>query len=331
MKNFIPALALIVLLMDACVPSKQYKALLKKNEACEADMNRLSAENLSYSTKNKELEMQIESMKSDVATMTATVNDKTQSLKALRTDYDLLNESYARMVDENKKNINSKDDETKKALAKLQFTQEELFKRQDELKQLSAELNTKKKSLDDATAELAAREKKVEELQLILSQKDSAATALRKKVTDALIGFNNNGLTIEQRNGKVYVRMEEKLLFASGSTVVDKKALDALKQIANVLEENKDINVMVEGHTDNVPIAGGPIKDNWDLSVLRATSVTKILLSDGKIIPTRIIPSGRSEYLPIAKNDNAVDRSKNRRIEIILTPKIDELLKLLEN
>lgn len=331
MKNYIPVLAILVLLLDACVPSKQYNALLKKNEACEADMSRLSAENLAYNTKNKELELQIESMKNDVAQMTATVNDKTQSLKALRTDYDLLNESYSRMVDENKKNINSKDDETKRALAKLQFTQDELFKRQDELKQLSAELNTKKKSLDDATAELAAREKKVEELQNILSQKDSAATALRKKVTDALIGFNNNGLTIEQRNGKVYVRMEEKLLFASGSTDVDKKALDALKQIASVLDENKEINVMVEGHTDNVPIAGGPIKDNWDLSVLRATSVTKILLADGKITPTRIIPSGRGQYLPIAKNDNAVDRSKNRRIEIILTPKIDELLKLLEN
>lgn len=331
MKKSFPAAVLMIVLINACVPSKQYNDLKKKNEACEADMNRLSAENLAYSTKNKELEMQIENMKRDVAQMTTTVNDKTQSLKALKTDYDLLNESYNRMVDENKKNINSKDDETKKALAKLQFTQEELFKRQDELKQLSAELNAKKKSLDDATNELAEREKKVAELQHILSEKDSAASALRKKVTDALIGFNNNGLTIEQRNGKVYVRMEEKLLFASGSTEVDKKALGALKQIATVLEENKDINVMVEGHTDNVPIAGGPIKDNWDLSVLRATSVTKILLADGKINPTRIIPSGRGQYLPVAKNDNAADKSKNRRIEIILTPKIDELLKLLEN
>lgn len=331
MKKFLPVAVLMIILLNACVPSKQYNDLKKKNEACEADMNRLSAENLAYSTKNKELEMQIENMKRDVAQMTAAVSDKTQSLKALKTDYDLLNESYNRMVDENKKNINSKDDETKKALAKLQFTQEELFKRQDELKQLSAELNAKKKSLDEATAELAEREKKVAELQHILSEKDSAATALRKKVTDALIGFNNNGLTIEQRNGKVYVRMEEKLLFASGSTEVDKKALGALKQIATVLEENKDINVMVEGHTDNVPIAGGPIKDNWDLSVLRATSVTKILLADGKINPTRIIPSGRGQYLPVAKNDNAADKSKNRRIEIILTPKIDELLKLLEN
>lgn len=331
MKKYSIIIVSALFLATACVPSKQYKDLKRKSETCEADMSRLNAENLAYTTKNKELEIEIATMKAEVDRIKKDMADNTQAQKTLRTEYDNLNESYNRMVDENKNAIKSKDDETKKALAKLQFTQDELLKRQDDLKLLSAELNAKKKSLDDATAELEAREKKVAELQRILSQKDSAATALRKKVTDALIGFNNNGLTIEQRNGKVYVSMEEKLLFASGSTDVDKDGVQALKQLAKVLEENKDINVMVEGHTDNVPIAGGPIKDNWDLSVLRATSVTKIILASAKINATRVIPSGRGEYVPVAKNDTPENKRKNRRIEVILTPKLDEILKVLEN
>jgi chemotaxis protein MotB len=331
MKNFLMIAAIVATCLTACVPAKQYNDLKRKNEACEADMSKLSAENLACTTKNKELELQIENLNADINRINKDIADKSQSFTTLQGEYKNLNDSYNRMVDENKRTINSKDDETKKALAKLQFTQDELFKRQDELKQLSAELTAKKKSLDEATAALQAREAKVAELQRILSEKDSAANALRKKVTDALIGFNNNGLTIQQRNGKVYVSMEEKLLFASGSTEVDQKGVQALKQLAKVLEENKDINVMVEGHTDNVPIAGGPIKDNWDLSVLRATSVTKIMLASAKINSTRIIPCGRGEYVPVAKNDTPENKRKNRRIEVILTPKLDKILKVLEN
>ncbi len=331
MKNLLLLLAFTVLCFSACVPAKQYNDLKHKQEACEADMNRLNAENLALTTKSRELELQVEKLTAETDQLQKKIDDKSQVLKSLQDEYKNLNDSYNRMVEENKRTINSKDDETKKALAKLQFTQEELFKRQDELKQLTAELNLKKKSLDDATAALEAREAKVAELQRILNEKDSAANALRKKVTEALVGFNNNGLTIQQRGGKVYVSMEEKLLFASGSTEVDQKGVQALKQLAKVLEENKDINVMVEGHTDNVPIAGGPIKDNWDLSVLRATSVTKIILSGGKINSTRITPCGRGEFTPVAKNDTPENRKKNRRIEVILTPKLDEILKVLEN
>lgn len=176
------------------------------------------------------------------------------------------------------------------------------------------------------------KEKKVDELQKILDRKDSTVNALKATVTDALVGFNNNGLTVEMRNGKVYVSLDESLLFASGSTKIDSKGADAIKKLAKVLEQNTDINVMVEGHTDDVAMRGsGEIKDNWDLSVMRATSVTKLLVSSATIDPKRITASGHGEFLPLVNAKTPEARKKNRRTEIILTPKLDELFKVLEN
>ena len=168
----------------------------------------------------------------------------------------------------------------------------------------------------------------------MLNQKDSAVKALKDAVNKALVGFVNNGLSVEQKNGKVHVSMEEQLLFASGSTVVDKRGEEALKKLAVVLESKKDINIMVEGHTDNVPIQGtlsSGAKDNWDLSVLRATSVVKIITKNAGIDPIRISASGRGPFFPLDPASTADAKKKNRRTEIILTPKLDELLKVLEN
>ena len=156
---------------------------------------------------------------------------------------------------------------------------------------------------------------------------------MKKKVTDALLGFTDKGLTVEQRNGKVYVSLEDRLLFATGSIVADKKGEEALKQLAAVLEKNPDINILVEGHTDDVPITGtisSGAKDNWDLSVLRATSVVKIITKYSSVDPRRLTaaPPGPFSAMDPGKTEEA--RRKNRRTEIILTPKLDELLKVLE-
>jgi chemotaxis protein MotB len=214
----------------------------------------------------------------------------------------------------------------------LNMTKEELLKKQDELKALEAKLNKQKQDLDDLAAQLKQREARVNELETILKQKDQAATDLKKKLSDALLGFENKGLTITQKNGKVYVSMDESLLFASGKTNVESRGVEALKNVAKVLETNPDINVMVEGHTDDVPMKGaGEIKDNWDLSVMRATSVTKILLSSAKIESSRITAAGRGEFFPLDAAKTPEARKKNRRTEIILTPKLDELLKVLGN
>ena len=141
-----------------------------------------------------------------------------------------------------------------------------------------------------------------------------------------------SGLTITQKNGKVYVSMDESLLFASGKTEIEAKGLEALRHVAKVLEQNPDINMMVEGHTDDVPMNGkGEIKDNWDLSVMRATSITKIILNAGNINGNRITAAGRGEFFPIEKGSNSENRKKNRRTELILSPKLDELFKVLES
>jgi len=150
-------------------------------------------------------------------------------------------------------------------------------------------------------------------------------------LVNALSGYADKGLSVEMKNGKVYVMLEERLLFATGSIVVDAKGVDALKDLSKVLEKNPDINILIEGHTDNVPMKGtGDMKDNWDLSVMRATSVVKIITGNSKVSPTRLTAAGRGEFIPLDKSNTVEGRKKNRRIEVILTPKLDEILKVLE-
>ncbi len=185
-------------------------------------------------------------------------------------------------------------------------------------------------ALGTTEQDLAAKNARVAELQRVLAEKEAATNALRKKVADALLGFNASDLQVNIKNGKVYVSLSEQLLFKSGSTKVDPKGQDALVKLANALKGNQDVNILVEGHTDNVPIRGvvNGAKDNWDLSVLRATEITR-LLTTASIDPTQITPSGRGQYLPVVANDTPQDKALNRRTDIILTPKLDELFSIL--
>ncbi len=198
-------------------------------------------------------------------------------------------------------------------------------------KTLGENLNMSKSQIDKLNADLKVREQKLAELQRILDEKERAVKELRSRVSNALLGFNDKDLTVQVRNGKVYVSLAEQLLFNSGSTKVDPKGVDALKKLAQVLKEQKDVNVVVEGHTDDVPIAKGTVgmQDNWDLSVLRATEITRILTNAG-VSPDRVTPSGRSLYVPLDEAKTKEARQKNRRTEIILTPKLDELFQILE-
>jgi len=163
----------------------------------------------------------------------------------------------------------------------------------------------------------------------IIDRQDEINKRLNSTLRNALLGFNPDELSVEVKNGKVYVSMSDKLLFKSGSAAVEDKGKEALKLLAGVLDKNPDIDILVEGHTDNVPIKTAVYKDNWDLSVARATSIVRILTTDHKIAPTRVTASGRGEFFPKATNDTPEGRAKNRRTEIILSPKLDELLRLL--
>jgi len=174
-------------------------------------------------------------------------------------------------------------------------------------------------------------QRRVDELEGIIRRKDSTVAFVRQKVADALLGFNGKGLTVNMRDGKVYVSLENSLLFAPGSWNVAANGQVALENLAKVLADNEDISVLVEGHTDNDPYRGqGQVKDNWDLSVLRATNVVKILTGSSGLSPERITAAGRGEFVPLVANDSPENKAVNRRTEIILTPDLTELANLLE-
>jgi chemotaxis protein MotB len=170
----------------------------------------------------------------------------------------------------------------------------------------------------------------LKEVEDAMARRDDAVRALRDKLQKALLGFNKSGLTVNVKDGKVYVSLTDKLLFASGSIEIDTKGKDALTELAKVLQTQPDINILVEGHTDNMKVTNlGQIKDNWDLSVLRSSAVVRFLTEEQKLDEKRVTASGRGEVVPVDKMNTSEARSKNRRIEIILTPKLDELYNLL--
>src|SRR6202034_3451568 len=195
---------------------------------------------------------------------------------------------------------------------------------------LSSDAANKQSQLNMSKEEIIAQQKRLAELQALMDRQKKAIEQIRQKMTDALVGFNSNELTVAIKNGKVYVSLQENLLFPSGSAVVNPKGKQALGKLAEVLNNNPDITVDIEGHTDSVPIRGR-YQDNWALSVARSTAIVRILTTDYQVDPVRVIASGHSSYEPVQDNGTADGRAQNRRTEIILTPKLDELFKLLES
>lgn len=196
---------------------------------------------------------------------------------------------------------------------------------------LTENLQSSKQQVKQLSSDLKAREARLLEMERILAEKDRAVNDLKNRVSRALLGFKDKDLSVDVRNGKVYVSLSEQLLFESGSTRVDPKGREALEKLATALADQPDVNVVIEGHTDNVPIAKGTVgmRDNWDLSVLRATEIARILTGSG-LPPQRLTASGHAEFLPVVPNTSPSNRQQNRRTEIILTPKLDELFKILE-
>lgn len=202
----------------------------------------------------------------------------------------------------------------------------------EQMKKLLDQLEGTRKDLTNAQVDLSVREKRLNELEDLLSKRDENLSGLKDKLENALFGFKQSGLSLEQRDGKVYVSLTDKLLFGTGSIVMDNKGKDALKEVAKVLQTVEDVSIMVEGHTDSIPVTNlGAMKDNWDLSVLRATSVVRFLTIEQGLNPSIIIAAGRSDTNPVATNTTPEGRSKNRRIEVVLTPNLDKIYQLLGN
>lgn len=310
-------LLVMICLLNACVPAK-------KLEDANALNSRLMDENSS-------MRKQLDDESSQVKMLTEKVNEANDQVKKLAGDTAYMGEKFRKAEGLNKDINELYEQAIQQNQLLVSKTSSERLALNDSLKKKQQDLYIKGKELDSLQRNLTAREQKLSELQSLLQQKDSAASALKAQLNKALLGFEKSDLTVEQRNGKVYVSMAEKLLFKSGSTAVDPKGVDALKKLAAVLKQNPDLAIDVEGHTDNVPLAGtGALKDNWDLSVLRATSIIRILTESG-VDPKQITASGRGEYFPVASNSSPEGKSKNRRTEIILSPRLDELMKILGN
>lgn len=316
----------------SCVPAKKVDDIKRKKEICEEQRAALKEQNRELEEKFTEVDDKYQELLKNHKSLKLDTSIQGRSLRLMTKNYDKLNETYDLLLRRNQELLEGNQAETSKLFGNLTESQAELQKKSDALEKLRIDLNEKERNLDALNLELDKRAKRVEELEAILNRKDSTVNALKAKVQNALLGFENNGLTIEQKNGKVYVSLDESLLFKSGSYTVDTKGKEVLQKLSKVLEKNADINVLVEGHTDNVPLSGsGTIKDNWDLSVMRATSVVKILIEGSSVDPVRLTAAGRADHLPLAENSTKVGRSKNRRTEIILTPKLDELLQILNS
>ena len=322
---------LTLALFTACVPSRKFEEVKSKKELCEEQREALKEQNRKLDEQFTEVNEKYQDLmkRSKLLKTDTTVLGK--SLRQMTKNYDKLNDTYELLLDKNNELLVGNQKETSALFGNLQQSQAELQKQSDALEAARVSLTQKEQSLNQLESELDKRSKRVNELEAVLRRKDSTVNALKDKVQKALLGFENNGLTIEQKNGKVYVSMEENLLFASGSYEIEKKGQKALKDLSRVLEKNSDVNILVEGHTDNVPYNGSnALKDNWDLSVKRATSVVKIILDKSSIDASRLTAAGRGANVPIASNETKEGRSKNRRTEIILTPNLDELFELLE-
>lgn len=312
--------------ITACVSSKKYAEVNDKKEAYQKETEQLRAENDAFSSENTELKAAKKECMDRNAKML-------QDSISLHEKYEVLKEEYAHLkalnedIEAQLESIFKSDaDENKKILSQLELNRLKLQRKEDELRELEAELNAKKAKLEQMSDELIVRENRITELESILAAQKSALEEMKAKIEKALKSFEGKGLTITNKNGRIYVSMEANLLFPSGSTDLNAEGKRALKELAMVLAEEPDLNIMVEGHTDTDALTSPHHpKNNWELSVLRATSVVELMLSSSAMSPNKITAGGRSEYVPLDPND----KSKNRRIEIIINPDLDELFDLI--
>lgn len=288
----------------------KYNNLRKENRNLKDDYNDLLA------AKNK-AENDLDNLQKQYDEAASSRDKLASELAALQNNYDNLKSSYDALEENSSSAIETNLKKNRELLAQLEAKEQALAAENERLENLKNELE--------------ARSKRVQELESIIASKDASMKALKEAISKALTDFEGKGLTVEQRNGKVYVSMENKLLFESGSWAVGSQGKKAVQQLGGVLADNPGISILIEGHTDNVPYTGsGQLSGNWDLSTKRATAIVTILRDNPNIDPQNLTAAGRGEYAPIASNDTPEGRAKNRRIEVILTPKLDELTKLLD-
>ena len=303
-------------LCTSCVSKKlyteledKYSNLKRDNRSLNDEIETLSKENVDLSNQLADLQTAYDKAIAERDQLQTELASSQSNLKNLKASYEALEKNSSAAIAENSQR-------NRELLAQLEAKEQALA--------------AENKRLEALKSQLEARSQRVAELENVIAAKDANMKALKEALSKALINFEGKGLTVEQRDGKVYVSMENKLLFKSGSWYVGAEGKKAVKQLGTVLAQNPDIAVLIEGHTDNVPYKGNAqLSGNWDLSTKRATAIVNILRTNNSINPQNLTAAGRGEYAPVATNETAEGRAKNRRIEVILTPKLDELSKLL--
>lgn len=325
MKNkttgMVMALVLAMTWMTGCVTTQQYEALQQQLDEAESENASLRLARQDADIESRELEGKVAKLNGENESLLADINGMDREVKRLREEIARLEELNDALTDQSSGRLSDIASENRKLLEDVMAIREELQRREDALNRLERDLNEK-------SALLESRSKRVEELEELLASRERAAEALRARLAEALLGFKGKGLNVEQRNGKVYVSMEAQLLFPSGSAEVDPVGQEAIAGLAGVIAEQKDLEIVVEGHTDTDRLNSPTIpRNNWELSVLRATAVVNILLQNPGVDPSMLIASGRSQYHPVDPSNKA----KNRRIEVILAPNLDSLYELISD
>ncbi|MCT4630564.1 OmpA family protein [Winogradskyella sp.] len=312
----ISLLALTLITLSSCVSKKIYTDLEDKYADLKKENRTLSEDIEKLSTEKNSLSNDLNATSKQYDTVLEELSQLKSELAATKTNRDNLKASYDALEKNSSAEIAKNSKKNRELLAQLEAKEQALAAENERLEKLKKELES--------------RSKRVAELESVIAAKDANMRALKDAVSKALTNFEGKGLTVEQRNGKVYVSMENKLLFKSGSWSVGTEGRKAVQQLGSVLAENPDIAILIEGHTDNVPYKGNAqLSGNWDLSTKRATAIVNILRENTSINPENLTAAGRGEYAPVASNDTAEGKAKNRRIEVILTPKLDEISKLL--
>ena len=316
MKLRILTISTLLALGTSCVSSKKYNDLEGRNADLQRENRSMTEDLNSFRSNSEKLSNDLASLQKEYDAATTERNDLMQKYAALQKNYSSLEESYDALEQNSSAAILENSRQNRELLAQLD--------------EKEADLLTEKTRLEKLQKDLNLRSQRIDELESVIAAKDAKMNALKNAVSNALTNFEGKGLSVEQKDGKVYVSMENKLLFDSGSWAVNQEGRKAVKQLGSVLAQNPDIAVLIEGHTDNVPYGGsGQLKDNWDLSTKRATSIVQILRENNQIDPQSLTAAGRGEYAPIANNDSEAGKAKNRRIEVILTPKLDEITRVL--
>jgi len=330
---FLSSVILIIISVSSCVSGRKYKGLQDTSLQYMNERDDLKARNISLEMSNRELEARAKGLDKEIEKIEeSSVNLRNERDSALA-ELSILNSRYNDLQNAQEELIRGNVKETRKLLEELQAAQENLQNKEELLRQLEESLDMKKATLDELNFELEKRNERLVELERILDSQKRIVQDLKDKVSEALLGFENNGLTVTMKNGKVYVSLDEKLLFRSGSWEIDANGRNALVKLAGVLEKNPGIQIMIEGHTDNVPYnpSGSQLRDNWDLSVKRATTVVRVLIEGSRIDPKRLTAAGRGEFMPVDPANNTAARQKNRRTEVVLTPDLTPLYEMINN